>query len=128
MLELDLDKVMELFSLFSDLEGCELERWRGFCRVEADSLGERVREDVDASACMEQLCTAAAGLAYSDYLTLQTASGPGDEVRVGDISLRSSAASRQESGAGEIREHFLRGVARLLRPEYAALIAAGGKG
>lgn len=128
---LDRDKVLSLFSLFSDLTGGGLARWQPFCdgaarRIEARLLPGADCPSLETESEMEALCTAAAALAYCDYLLLGGVSGGGavDELRVGDIALKSgTGAAESRRDAEEIRDHFLAGVAHLLRPECPALLS-----
>lgn len=124
---LDIEQIMRMFSLFSDLEGEALEHWGGLCRAAGARLEARLRADADVEAGMEALCTAAAACAYGDFLMLERAAGASDEVRVGDISLKSSAsAGGERRDAEEIRDYFLASVAHLLTPEAPVLLATGG--
>lgn len=123
-MKLDMDRVVDLFSLFSDLADDGLERWRCFCQTGAARIEALLREDADSSGEMEALCAAAAAWAYADYLMLEQSAGAVDEVRVGEISVKTGASAAQQDGR-EIRDHFLAGVAHLLRPACPALIAVG---
>lgn len=123
---LDMDQVRTLFSLFSDLTGDSAARWEGFCRAAAAYLEGRLRPGTDLADNMAALCIAAAGVAYSDYLAVQTAGGQSDELRVGEISLKGWAKTGG-GDPGEIRRHFLDRCAHLLEPECPALFATGGK-
>jgi hypothetical protein len=123
MMTLDINRVAELFSLFADLEGESLRQWHGFCGASARALAARVKPEVGEES-MEALCIAAAGLAYSDYLALRQGTRQRDGIKVGDISLSSSSRG-EAADQKELRGHFLGGVAHLLAPDYAALIAVG---
>lgn len=124
---LDYDRVLSLFSLFTDLTGDSLARWEGLCQSAARRLEARLRPSAEAEAEMEGLCAAAAAMAYGDYLLLGSAgAGTADEIRVGDISLKNSVSHDTKRDAEEIRAYFLNGVAHLLLPECPALLAVGG--
>lgn len=98
---LDMQRVEELFALYSDLEGNDLNNWKALCKTAAEAVIRRLRAGVEAERHMERLCSAAAGLACSNFLTISSAMGigSGEEVRVGDISLKSSSSATGNSGA-----------------------------
>jgi hypothetical protein len=116
----NITRVTELFSLFADLEGEELRRWHGLCEASARQIAARTRPDLGPDS-MEELCLAAAGVAYSDYLALR--GNRGGAVKVGDISLGAPDLSGGDAAA--LRAHFLARAAHLLTPECPALLAVG---
>lgn len=120
MRAIDHDQVRDLFSLFADMEGDALEEWDGLCAAASAVIEGRMKADIDVAANMELLCCAAAGIAYSDYLTVT--GGDAGSVRVGDISMEQG---RRSGEIAEIRNHFLGRAAHLLVSDYPALVAAG---
>lgn len=123
---LDRDRVLALFSLFSDLEGDGLGQWRSFCDSAAYRVEKRLRPDADAARDGEALCAAAAAWAYCDYLMVEGGTSHSDEIRVGDVSVRGGSATGVGQDAASIRDYFLGQVAHLLTPSCPALIATGG--
>lgn len=119
---LDVEKAMAVFSLFSDLSGDALERWRPSCTAACRRLERRLRENVNMPAEMEGLCTAAA-IAYGDLLMLDRGGAQSDEIQVGNIRLKNSTGSTAGSDAQEIATHFLQGIAHLLKPDCPVLLA-----
>lgn len=115
---LDLHCVLQYFGLFADLSGAELLRWRGLCEGAAAQLCGRLRKPADSldGGDMDRLYQAAAACAYHSYAVLQASSAQ-EEVRVGDISLRSAASGASDGTAREVREHFLAQASDLLEPE-----------
>lgn len=128
---LELEKVVQRFILFSDLSEGAAERWKSFCQSAAAGIEARLRPEADTSNPdnLELLHIAAAALAYCDYLMVSSAVGSSDEVRVGDISLKSgaTAASSDKKDAREMRDYFLGQAFHLLLPQCPALFATGGK-
>jgi len=115
---LDTDRTLELFSLFSDLTGDALGRWRGLCEQACARLQKRLRPEIQAPADaeLEQLHMAAAALAYSDYsMMVPGGTGSGGEIKVGDVTIKDTSAAREHSGT-EIAAHFLEQAAGLLQP------------
>lgn len=110
---LDIERILSLFALFTDLPDRQLFAWRGLCAAAAGTIQGKVRADVNIKANMERLCTAAAAWAYSDYLAL-SAGGSGEEIRVGDISLKNSKTSGGFGEAQEIRNYFMEQIADLV--------------
>ncbi len=125
---LDRSRIFELFSFFADVEGEAAARLRPFCDAAAARLETRLRpglEDIGTAA--ERLCVAAAACAWGDWMTVGGGAGSvTDEVRVGDITLR-SGTGRGNAGAGgeELRERFLADVADLLLPPFVFGAMAG---
>lgn len=126
---LDAQKVYHYFSLFSDLEGEAAAPYHPFCDAAAGEVTRRLRTGADIEAGMDRLCMAAAAMACGDCLELWGAGGSSaaDEVRVGDITLKSAsgtAASQADSQA--LSQHFLSRVADLLEPPFVLGRTGGG--
>lgn len=119
MNQLDCEKVLPLFGLFSGLPTTELELWKGLCQSTVLSLQNQLREDIDFSENKERLYTAAAAFAYADYLMLApygTASG--EQIRVGDISVGASTDSNKRDSRS-IRDYFTQQIGELLKaPDF----------
>jgi hypothetical protein len=110
---LDIESVFTRFCSFAGLSPQEAAPWRPLCESSARLVEGRLREDADAEANMDRLCMAAALAAYNAYLRLSGKSSPGDEIRVGDITLKSSA-----SGGCDALSH----IADLLVPDGFAFV------
>ncbi|MDR2909445.1 MAG: hypothetical protein LBU86_06160 [Oscillospiraceae bacterium] len=114
---LDKDRVYEAFLLYSDLEEEKNERLRAISDRAADNLAARLSDKAEAGAHMNRLCGAAAGIAWCDLLAREA--GVAEEIRVGDVSMRSSssyAVTAKELDA--LREGFLADIADLLSPPF----------
>lgn len=122
---MQLDRIISLFALFSDLDGDALSAWQGLCGSAASRLEACLRADANAALEMEALCTAAAACAYCDYLALRSSGANDDEIRVGEISVK-RASSAALSDACNLRNHFLEDVAHLLEPKCPVLLTTGG--
>jgi len=116
---LDKDLVFKYFLTFSGLDedaGC---RMRPVCDAAAGAISARLSEKAEFPRDMERLCLAAAAVAYSGYLEIGSADSSMQEIKVGDISLRDSAASGSSAkGAADLRDSFLAGVAPLLKAPF----------
>ena len=127
---LDFDKVNGLFMLFSDMTAEGAGRWESFCQTAISQVEARLRPGADTAKPehLELLHSAAAAWAYCDYLMVASAAGGGDEIRVGDISMKTAGSSNPSDNqdALEIREYFLGQAAHLLLPPCPALVPAGG--
>lgn len=119
---LDNYRILSIFSLFTDLEEQQALAWQRLCENAAAALCCRIKAGVDVSAHMERLCTAAAAMAYGDYLMLNGASASGGEVRVGDISVKNGSGNGSGGDATEIRAYFLEQVADLLETRAFAFV------
>jgi len=115
---LDTERILSAFSLFSDLEGKALERCRPLCALAGGRLERRLRPGAQNpdGVDLERLANAAAACAYADYLMMGAAAGSADEIKVGDISVKSSAKGL-DADARDIRDYFLEQVTDLLLPE-----------
>lgn len=124
---LDRERVRALFGLFTDLPDDRLNLWEGLCDNAVGSLMGRLRENVNLPANMERLCTAAAAMAYADYLLLDAGGvGASDEIRVGDITLKKSSSDEKNSDSREIWEYFLGQIGDLLADSAVVFAAVGG--
>lgn len=110
---LNIQRILQLFALFSDLSDQELYKWKGLCGASGAAILTKLRDGADIKANMERLCTAAAAWAYSDYLML-TSGGGSDEVRVGDISLKNAQSGAGYNDAQEIRLYFMGQISDLV--------------
>lgn len=116
---LDKDRVYHFFLVYAGLDEQASAGLRPLCDASAESLAVKLREGVDLSRHMERLCLAAAGFAFCDWCELGTASSDEHEVRVGEITLRSSASAYAAAkDLTVLREHFLESIADLLKPRF----------
>lgn len=124
---LSTERILALFSLFSDLTGEELEPWRILCEAAGQRIADKLRPGANVDGNRESLCAAAAAWAYCDYLMMEPREEGVDSVKVGDITLSaSSGAVRQD--AVEIRDYFMDQVTHLLLPDFMpALVFTGGE-
>lgn len=111
-MKLDNQLIRDSFAMFTDMPDCEINCWRILCDNAAAQIISRLRENVDVRRNMERLCIAAAALAYSDYAAILSGKSclPG-EIRVGDISLKSSG---DEFEAASTRDYFIAAIADLI--------------
>lgn len=121
---LDIEKVIRYFSFFTDLDGEELERCRGLCEGGLARIARRLRPECAEAQGedAERLCMAAAAGAYADYAMLRGGGANAtDELRVGDITLKTGSAGTGIRDEDAIRDHFLANAADLLLPAYMPL-------
>lgn len=123
---LDGDRVFTHFLQISGLEEGAAEDLRAVCDIAGQYLYGRLRAGVNLAANMDRLCLAAAALAFGDYLEFGGARHSGQEVRIGDVTMRESGGA--SPAAGRMREHFLAGVADLIAPKNAIIFAGGDDG
>ena len=116
-------RVLTTFALFAGMKEHEAMPWRSLCENAAAHLLHRLRNDVTPAQHMERLCTAAAGIAYADYLAVSRVGAGADEMRVGDVTLRGTGDVNAQ--IQEIRTYFLGQVADLTRPESFAFVHTG---
>lgn len=125
--KLDIDRVKSLFLLFSDLDDIVAQKWEVLCENAARGIERRLLPKVNVSASSDELCAAAAGCAYAEYLFLQDSTlSDVNEMRVGDISLKTGSAQSMRQDATELRDHFMAEIAHLLRVESPVFIIADG--
>ena len=92
--------------------------------IKPAALSGRLRPGADIAANMDRICAAAAVMACCDALSLGSALAWSDEVRVGDITLRSSGSSGGGFAGGlrqtleELRENFLLDISDLLQAPF----------
>ena len=122
---LDKDRIFAHFRTMSGLDEAGAVPYRSLCDSAAQYVFNRLRPDVQLDRNMDRLCVAGAALAYGDWLELGGALSAGQELRVGDITLRENSGSAPARGA-LMREHFLAGVADLLTTRFV-LAGIGGE-
>ena len=115
---LENDRIFTHFLAMSGLPEEDAEAFRPMCDAAGQQVLSRLRDGVSLSANMDRLCLAAAALALDDWLRLGGGALRAQEVRVGEITLREGGAGLAGRGA-DLREHFLSGVADLLKPNVA---------
>jgi len=114
---LDKDRIFTHFKTMCGLEAAQAQPLRPLCDIAAQYLLIWLRENIRLNQNMERLCVAAAALACGDWLELGGSISQGQELRVGDISLRESSGSSAPRGSA-LREHFLAGISDLLEPRF----------
>jgi len=112
----DKEKVLELFALFADLDKDSAQRYRPFCDAAASILSCRAKSGLTEED-WERLATAAAGFAYCDWLDMTGGVFAAEEIKVGDIAVKSSSGGGKAASA-ELRRHFEGLVADLLEPAF----------
>lgn len=123
---LDMDRILSLFCRFSGLPQEQAEDWYVFCENARCKLESRIRAGVLPLGHqeLERLCVAAAGLAYASWAAVRGAAiGGGDEIRVGDVSVKRAQA---QTGALDLRDYCLEQVCDLLEPAVQALRQVDG--
>lgn len=116
--KLDIERIKQLFLLLTNLPDSELPRWEEACKRGARHIEGRLREDADTSAHGEELCAAAAGCAYYEYVLLELRGAViGGEIRVGGISVKNTAGARADAvrEAEATRDYYISCCAGLLR-------------
>ena len=115
---LENDRIFMHFLAMSGLPGEDAQTLRPMCDAAGQQIFGRLRDGVSLGGNMDRLCLAAAALALDDWLRLGGGALRAQEVRVGEITLREGGAGATGRGA-DLREHFLSGVADLLKPNVA---------
>ncbi len=108
-MKLDRQYILRIFRMLAEPGDGALQKYEPLLRGAEAEIIKRLRPDADIIGNMERLCDAAAAEAWYMYLMLGPAVGVAEEIRVGDISVRSSAGGLAE--------------AKLLRDEYLARVA-----
>lgn len=113
---LDQERVFHLFTLFADLEEDAALRYRPLCDGAAALFSRRARQSLPPED-LERLATAAAGCAYCDWLDLTGGALSAEEIKVGDIALKSSSGGGKAATA-QLRTHFGAMAEDLLCPPF----------
>ena len=120
---LDIEYIFTWFQKLTRLNEPEATPWLPLCESAARVLLSRLRPDVDLEAEMDRLCMAAASIAHSTFLS-HTAHAEnafsGDSIRVGDITLKSTAGTARAMARDE--NGFLAHIADLLAPKGFAFL------
>jgi hypothetical protein len=117
MERLNRERILFLMGFFTDLPDEKLARLTPLCEGAAVYIESRLLPDANVNSNMEALCTAAAAWAAEQYMKMSK--GNEEEVRVGDIALRSS----QRGGTAGLWSGFAATVSHLMRPEGFAFSA-----
>lgn len=119
---LDNQRILSLFALFTDMPDAELSEWKSLCVSAEEKLMSRLRKKVSIYKNMERLCSAAAAIAYCDYIMLSAGSSS-EDIKVGDISLKSSGETRD---AISTRDYMLAEIADLIETETGFVFRSTG--
>lgn len=115
---LDNNRIYELFKSFSGLPEDKAVSWRFICENSGEYLKGRIKPKADTLENRQRLCTAAAAIAYADYILLASgAAGNATQIKIGDISFGESSGSPAKLNSGELKKYFLEQVADLLVPD-----------
>lgn len=128
-MNLDSELIFKYFLLFTDLPDTELEKWKGLCEKAGAEIDRRRKRNADFSRNMERLCSAAAACAYCDYMMISSGGARfADAIRIGDISVQSTAVKSTLQDAAGIRDHFLMDIADLIEvpADYAFAVSECG--
>lgn len=110
---LDSQAIRNFFAVFTDLPDEELANWNGICESAGRQITNRLRKNADITRNMERLCAAAAAIAYCNY-SLMKSGISAEEVRVGEITLKSSHGDNDALDAIGTRDYFLAEIADLI--------------
>ncbi len=112
-MKLDRQHILRVFRMFAEPGDSDLQKYEPLLRGAEEEILKRLKPEADLSCNMERLCEAAAAEAYYMYLTLVSPANAADEIRVGDISVRSPSGA----SSGKLND------ARLLRDEYMSRVS-----
>jgi len=88
MIHLDIQEVLERFSIIAGLSIDQAAPWITICKESIEQIESKIKEGVDKQACSRRLSSAAAALSFYRY-TMYKASGGGlESFTAGDISIK----------------------------------------
>ena len=124
---LSTQKIMERFAELAYIPEEDIESHRRLCISAKNYIEKRIKPDtnLDDPDNINRLHSAAAAVAFCEHDVITGRSrANSEEIRVGDISLRSS--NREQTGIGnELRDYFLAQVADLIKVDFIPLIQTG---
>ena len=88
MICLNIQDVLEKFSIISGLDTQKISQWVYLCRESLDRIVSRLKEDVDVEKNIERITTAAASLAFYKYTLYQASNGGLESFKAGDITIK----------------------------------------
>lgn len=110
---LNLDNVKGYFAVLCDIEPLEAEKYSRLVKNSSSLIERRVKKGIDINGNLERLESAAAGVAYCEYLLL-TLKGIAEEVRVGSVSVKNTNGGFTPKEVRDIRKYYLSSVSDLL--------------
>ncbi len=103
---MNIEKVIDIFCRLSTLTAEDIIKFRFICETAMDNVNSYIKDNIDTDAYDGRLCFAAAALAYYRYVLWSLSDGKGDELKLGDFSVKPSSEKRLDSAARLCREAF----------------------
>lgn len=114
---LPLETIQQQFLLFTGLDETQTAPWLPLIISGKGRLEALLNPDISVEEHTQRLCTTAAALAYADYLMMtSSALLTAEQIKVGDVSIKSSTSTGTHQGSQEIQRYFLESVKDLLQP------------
>lgn len=105
---MNIENVMDIFRKLSGLDTKNVLKFRFMCDSALDGLTAKLRSDKNLNAYSGRIEFAAAALAYYRYVLWSLAEGIGEDITVGEISVKKASSSSEQLKAAErlCREAF----------------------
>lgn len=113
---MNIETILQLFCRLSGLDTAAVSENRFLCETALDLIQSRLDPEADLSGCGSRLNYAAAALAYYRYVLKNLTDGDLSEIKVGEISAKSSA-SREAEAAEKLCKDAFDGIRSLLQQE-----------
>ncbi len=103
---MNIETIIEIFGRLAGLEAEEATDFRFMCESSVGYITSRLKSGVDISHRCSRLEFAAAALAFYRFILWRLTDGGSNEVKVGDISVKESAANQIDAAEQLCKEAF----------------------
>ncbi len=103
---MNIENIIEIFCRLSGISAENVSGFRFLCENALMYVQSRLKPDADVTGGGSRINYAAAALAYYRYILLNVTGGDIGEIKVGDISTKSSSAKELEAADKFCRDAF----------------------
>ncbi len=103
---MNIENITDIFTRLSSLKADDVIKFKFMCENAMEYVDSHIKKNIDESAYGSRLCFAAAALAYYRFLLWNISDGNGDELTLGDISVKPVSDKQLESASRLCREAF----------------------
>ena len=103
---MDIETVTSIFCRLSGLNSTQAEEFSFFCESSLAYVMTRLKSGIDETIWGGRIAFAAAAMAYYRFILWSLTDGGGNEIKVGELSVRKSVKSEAETAETLCRDAF----------------------
>lgn len=103
---MNIENVIDIFTRLSALEAEDVLKFKFMCENAMEFVNSRIKDNVNTGAYGGRLCFAAAALAYYRFVLWSLTDSGGDEIKIGEVTIKPTASKQLEAAEKLCREAF----------------------